>query len=97
MSLKKAVVRITSDLVGEFCQLSRMAITNDLASVVCSLSQMASCFTSSFFRLRRLTPIKTNPYPDTFAHLSGDAVAADNSMKICVNLRNLRIELRFLG
>ncbi len=27
----------------------------------------------------------------------GDAVSANNRMKICVNLRNLRIELRFLG
>jgi hypothetical protein len=48
-------------------------------------------------RLRRLTSIKTNPYPDAFAHLPGEVVSANNSMKICVNLRNLRIELGFSG
>lgn len=48
-------------------------------------------------RLRRLTPIKTNHYPYTFVHLLGDEVAMNNRMKICANLRNLRIELRFLG
>jgi len=47
--------------------------------------------------VRRLTPIKTNLYLATLAHLSGDALFAINSLKICVNLRNLRIELRFLG
>jgi len=45
--------------------------------------------------VRRLMPIKTNPYPDTFALFLGDVVSASISMKICVNLRNLRIELRF--
>ena len=48
-------------------------------------------------RLRRLTPIKTNLYLATLAHLSGDALSAINSLKICVNLRNLRIKLRFLA
>jgi hypothetical protein len=48
-------------------------------------------------RFRRFTPIKTSRYVDIFTHLLGDALSAANSMKICVNLRNLRIELRFLG
>jgi hypothetical protein len=53
---------------------------------------------SSFARrLHRLTPIKTNPYSDSVTHLSGDTVSMGNRMKICINLRNLRMELRFLG
>ena len=35
-------------------------------------------------------------FPVWCAHLLGGAVITDNCMKICVNLRNLRIEL-FLG
>jgi len=45
----------------------------------------------------QINAIKTSHYLDTCYHLFGDADSADNSMKICVNSRNLRIELRFLG
>jgi hypothetical protein len=48
-------------------------------------------------RLHRLTPIKTNHCSDPVIHLLGDSVSVDNRMNICVNLCNLRAELRFLG
>ena len=35
-------------------------------------------------------------FPALRIHLLGDPAITDNGMKICVNLRNLRIELPFL-
>jgi len=46
-------------------------------------------------RLRRLTQIKSTANPKLGMHLPGDAMLASDLQKICVNLRNLRIEKRF--
>jgi hypothetical protein len=52
---------------------------------------------SSYPQIAQIFADKTTTKTGWATHLPGDATISRKPMKICGHLRNLRIELRFLG